>query len=195
MAFSGSLIPVCRISSCWCGQSTLLFATGAVIWSSTPRALAAHSACRRIEGSVSSRLATMASTWRCDSWLLRCDLQPCFSVIRPLYLLSVMAIVWIADIGAYFAGKAFGKRKLAPSISPRASREEGVHSGAGSRVLLLVGGSATLHLPQLWPTRFQSRICNSAGAGPDLLAAMTSRGRRQRGRRYLFESQPQAPRR
>lgn len=34
------------------------------------------------------------------------------------YLLSVMALVWVADSAAYFAGRAFGKRKLAPQISP-----------------------------------------------------------------------------
>lgn len=33
-------------------------------------------------------------------------------------LLSVMAVVWLADIAAYFTGRAFGKRKLAPAISP-----------------------------------------------------------------------------
>ncbi len=33
-------------------------------------------------------------------------------------LVSIMAIAWIADIGAYFVGRAWGKYKLAPQISP-----------------------------------------------------------------------------
>ncbi|HVE88827.1 MAG TPA: phosphatidate cytidylyltransferase, partial [Burkholderiaceae bacterium] len=35
-----------------------------------------------------------------------------------LMLLSVLCIVWIADTAAYFAGRAFGRKKLAPHISP-----------------------------------------------------------------------------
>lgn len=34
------------------------------------------------------------------------------------YLLSLLAIVWVADIGAYFVGRKVGGRKLAPRISP-----------------------------------------------------------------------------
>jgi phosphatidate cytidylyltransferase len=33
-------------------------------------------------------------------------------------LLAVLAVVWISDTAAYFVGRRFGKRKLAPSISP-----------------------------------------------------------------------------
>jgi phosphatidate cytidylyltransferase len=39
-------------------------------------------------------------------------------IISPWMLLFVMGLVWVADIAAYFAGRRFGKNKLAPSISP-----------------------------------------------------------------------------
>lgn len=36
----------------------------------------------------------------------------------PRLLLALMAVVWLADSAAYFAGRRFGRHKLAPAISP-----------------------------------------------------------------------------
>lgn len=38
--------------------------------------------------------------------------------VHPLLLLACMAAVWVADIAAYFCGRAIGRHKLAPTISP-----------------------------------------------------------------------------
>jgi phosphatidate cytidylyltransferase len=53
------------------------------------------------------------------------------------FVLSVLCIVWMADIGAYAAGRTFGKTKLAPSISPGKSWE-GVYGGLIGVALLAV---------------------------------------------------------
>jgi phosphatidate cytidylyltransferase len=56
-------------------------------------------------------------------------------IIGVNFLLSVMCIVWMADIAAYFGGRAWGRRKLAPGISPGKSWE-GALTGAVGVVLL-----------------------------------------------------------
>lgn len=59
------------------------------------------------------------------------------------FLLSVLLIVWVADTAAYFAGRAFGRRKLAPSISPGKSQE-----GVAGAVLANLALAAFL---TIWP--------------------------------------------
>jgi phosphatidate cytidylyltransferase len=51
------------------------------------------------------------------------------------FLLSVLSLVWMADIAAYAGGRAFGRRKLAPTLSPGKSWEGAVSGLVG--VLLL----------------------------------------------------------
>jgi phosphatidate cytidylyltransferase len=48
------------------------------------------------------------------AWMALVELQ----ARSPWLVLAAMATVWIADTAAYFSGRAFGRRKLAPQISP-----------------------------------------------------------------------------
>jgi phosphatidate cytidylyltransferase len=56
-------------------------------------------------------------------------------------LLWVFVITWSTDIGAYFTGRRFGRRKLAPSISP-GKTVEGLYGGIAAATLL--GGAWVL---------------------------------------------------
>ena len=65
------------------------------------------------------------------TWLALCQSKH----MGANYLLSVLALVWVADVAAYFGGRAFGRRKLASNISPGKSWE-GVLSGVLAVCLL-----------------------------------------------------------
>lgn len=57
--------------------------------------------------------------------------------LPPRYLLMALGLVWIADTAAYAVGRAIGKHKLAPSISPGKSWE-GVGGGAAGAMIYAI---------------------------------------------------------
>ena len=61
--------------------------------------------------SLTTAVVSITTGWFALGWI---RIQPDGSWLILLFLL----IVWAADTGAYFAGKAFGNKKLSPSISP-----------------------------------------------------------------------------
>ena len=97
-------------------------------------------------------------------WLLLCVAWLALAQARVVgvnFLLSILCLVWVADIAAYFGGRAFGRRKLAPAISPGKSWE-GVYSGAvGVMILAVLWLIADQRLPtdskSLYSVIYQSR--------------------------------------
>jgi phosphatidate cytidylyltransferase len=122
----------------WVLAGAALLRGGVAGWPRLPRAL------RLVAGVLALWLA----------WLAVAQAR----VIGPNFLLSVLALVWVADIGAYFAGRAFGLRftrnKLAPSISPGKSWE-GVWGGmVGVLILALAWVAADTYLQASVPSFF-----------------------------------------
>ncbi len=131
----------------WVLAGTALLKRGVAGWPLLPRGL------RLAGGLVALSLA----------WLAAAQAR----VIGVNLLLSVLALVWVADIAAYFAGRALGLRfthnKLAPSISPGKSWE-GVWGGLVAVValaLVWVWGD-TAQSPAV--TSFYSRLLAQGGA-------------------------------
>lgn len=133
------------------------FAIAAVFWVLVAPAWLARLA---RPGSLACGAAGLAVVW--PTWFA-------FVVLRgvgPWVLLAVAALVWVADIAAYFAGRAFGKRKLAPAISPGKT-----WAGVGGAVAgVLVYGLALCGYASRGDTPLTPYFAPAAGAAA--LAAM-----------------------
>jgi phosphatidate cytidylyltransferase len=69
----------------------------------------------------------------------------------PLLVMYLLSLIWVADSGAYFGGRAWGKRKLAPAVSP-GKTWEGVGSAMAISTLYAIAAAQVLGLPgNLWP--------------------------------------------
>ncbi|MEQ5800840.1 phosphatidate cytidylyltransferase [Halomonas sp. H10-9-1] len=95
-----------------------------------------------------------------------------------IWLLFVLLLVWSADIGAYFAGRAFGRQKLAPRVSPGKSWEGVLGGMAATLALALVfaigQGLAAVDAALLVLTTLAVTLVSVLG---DLLESMLKRHR------------------
>ena len=89
-------------------------------------------------------------------------------------LVTVVLLVALGDIGAYFAGTSFGRHKMAPSISP-AKSWEGLFGGLA--LALVAGLAAGTLLDELTTAQGMGLALVGAGFGPvgDLLESMVKR--------------------
>lgn len=94
------------------------------------------------------------------------------------WLLFVLLLVWTADSGAYFAGRAYGRRKLAPSVSPGKSWE-GVLGGLAATTLLALGFALWLGLApgQLAQLILITWLVTAVSVVGDLFESMLKRSR------------------
>lgn len=111
--------------------SVVIFLVGTLWWIIAPFALLrpAGRILHTQSGRAIAGLFTLLPAWAALSVLHAADPQ------RPFLLMFVIVLVAVADTAAYAAGHAFGRNKLAPTISP-GKTVEGVLGGFGGVVLL-----------------------------------------------------------
>ncbi|CAH0444245.1 phosphatidate cytidylyltransferase [Ralstonia syzygii] len=101
------------------------------------------------------------------------------------FLLSVAVLVWAADVGAYFVGKAIGHRKLAPSISPGKSWEGAIGGAVLVGIIAVIAGATHWFAPTWFSRQFDQHgavialaltvVLVAASIGGDLFESLLKR--------------------
>jgi phosphatidate cytidylyltransferase len=105
----------------------------------------------------------------------------------PALVLFLMVCVWSGDIAALYIGRAFGKRKLAPRLSPGKTWVGSIASILGSMLAaglviiasdaLTARGNTLLHISEpVWQSLLLAAILNIAAQLGDLLESAIKRG-------------------
>ena len=105
----------------------------------------------------------------------------------PALVVFLMVCVWAGDIAALYIGRAFGKHKLAPRLSPGKTWEGAIASIVGSvltaalvvwiGIALTARGNLVLHITEpVWQTLILAAILNIAAQLGDLLESAIKRG-------------------
>ncbi|MBN8777399.1 MULTISPECIES: phosphatidate cytidylyltransferase [Thiomonas] len=98
------------------------------------------------------------------AWLALVQLR----VQGALFMLSLLALVWVADIAAYFGGRAWGRSKLAPSISPGKTR-----AGAWTALIAtLFYAAVCASLAPIYPNYFSRLNTQFGGFGLAILVVV-----------------------
>lgn len=92
----------------------------------------------------------------------------------PTNILGVLFLIWANDIGAYFAGKAFGKTHLFPRISPKKTREGSV-GGVLFTLLVVIGMTFFFNDLPNWKWFVIAGIVVIMGTYGDLVESMFKR--------------------
>ena len=95
----------------------------------------------------------------------------------PRAVLCLLGIVWICDSCAYYGGKRWGRRKLAPEVSPNKTWEGTISGLAGATLFGAIAGTWVL-LPEFGPVRgaLAGAVVSSAGQLGDLVESLWKRG-------------------
>jgi len=135
VAAAGAAALAFRVQSTWPAELVPALCGGLVLFwvLIAPRRLSRHEA--RSGG------WPLAALLLFGCWLALYELR----VLGAVPLLSAMAVIWVADIAAYFVGRAIGRRKLAPAISPGKSWEGAI----GGFVAVVLLGLAAATVPSL----------------------------------------------
>ncbi|WP_221076689.1 phosphatidate cytidylyltransferase [Agarivorans aestuarii] len=104
------------------------------------------------------------------------SVDPSNPAVGGAWVLYVLLLVWAADTGAYFAGKRFGKRKLAKNVSPKKTIE-GLLGGLAVAALVTVGAFIFLDIPEgkEWVLVIASGFTVLASVVGDLVESMFKR--------------------